>query len=820
LRLGWGPLVTGRLTALVAAEENPDAEEDTEASLLASIKQAPGNVSLETMLVEIERLLAVRAVGLPRDLFDDVSPKIVAAWRQRAAVESPSHLRSHPPELQCTLLAALLHEREREIIDTLVDLLIATVHRIGARAERKVTDELINAFKRVTGKKNILFQLAEASLARPDGAVREVVFPAVAGGEQTLRELVHEYRTKGPVYRRTVQTTLKASYTRHYRRGLIRLLEVLEFRSSNDTHRPVVEALALIGRHAGSANTTYYPLGETVPSHRGVTGDWADVVYRADQRGRDRVVRMVYEVASFQMLRDQLRCKEIWVVGADRWRNPDQDLPADFAERREENYQELRKPLDPTVFISGIREEMRRELSALNDMVGSCQWLSISERRSGAITLSPLPPQTEPRNLRRIKAEVQRRWGTVPLIDMLKETVLRTGCLQTVTSVATGGSIPADVLAERLLLAIYAYGTNTGIKAVAAGGQRGHSESQIRYVRSRYLSLEAARAIAVQIANATFAARNAKLWGAGSTAVASDSIHVRAFDQNIFTEWHSRYGGRGVLIYWHVEKKSMAVHSQLICCTASEVAAMVEGAIRHGTTMTVDANYVDSHGQSEIGFGITRLLGFDLLPRIKQINKVKLYRPDAGQPDAYPGLTPALTRPIRWDLIEQQYDQMIKYATAIRTGTASTEAILRRFTRNASHPTYAAMLEVGRAQKTIFCARYLRIRDLQQEIEEGLNVMEASNAANSVITYGKGGEIASNRRDEQEMFVLCLRILQSALVCVNTLMLQDVLADDEWEDLLTAPDRRGLTPLFWARVLPYGEVKLDMTSRLSIGSPN
>jgi hypothetical protein len=129
----------------------------------------------------------------------------------------------------------------------------------------------------------------------------------VAGGEQTLRELVHEYRTKGPVYRRTVQTTLKASYTRHYRRGLIRLLEVLEFRSSNDTHRPVVEALALIGRHAASANTIYYPLGESVPSHRGVTGDWADVVFRADQRGRDRVVRMVYEVASFQMLRDQLR---------------------------------------------------------------------------------------------------------------------------------------------------------------------------------------------------------------------------------------------------------------------------------------------------------------------------------------------------------------------------------------------------------------------------------------------------------------------------------------------------------------------------------
>lgn len=33
--------------------------------------------------------------------------------------------------------------------------------------------------------------------------------------------------------------------------------------------------------------------------------------------------------------------------------------------------------------------------------------------------------------------------------------------------------------------------------------------------------------------------------------------------------------------------------------------------------------YVDSHGQSEIGFAITRLLDFDLLARIKQINKIK-----------------------------------------------------------------------------------------------------------------------------------------------------------------------------------------------------
>ncbi len=59
--------------------------------------------------------------------------------------------------MRLTLLAALLYCREREITDTLVELLISTVHRINARAEVKVTRELIKEFQRVTGKENLLF---------------------------------------------------------------------------------------------------------------------------------------------------------------------------------------------------------------------------------------------------------------------------------------------------------------------------------------------------------------------------------------------------------------------------------------------------------------------------------------------------------------------------------------------------------------------------------------------------------------------------------------------------------------------------------------
>jgi hypothetical protein len=66
---------------------------------------------------------------------------------------------------------------------------------------------------------------------------------------------------------------------------------------------------------------------------------------------------------------------------------------------------------------------------------------------------------------------------------------------------------------------------------------------------------------------------------------------------------------------------------------------------------------------------------------------------------------------------------------------------------------------------------------------------------------------------------LCLRLLQAAVTYVNTLMIQDVLSDPDWADVLAAEDKRGLTPLFWSHLAPYGEVKLDMRSRLTFRTP-
>ncbi|MEM7175181.1 MAG: Tn3 family transposase [Chlamydiota bacterium] len=781
---------------------------------LTELKRSPGAIGVKSALQETQKLKTILSFHLPDQLTDQIVPKILRKYYQRAVSQSIWEFKRQPEEIRYSLIALFLDVRRKIIIDDLIELLIQITHKIKINSEKRVEKTLVKEIRKIYGKEKILLDMATTSLEHPDGVIAETLYPVV-GGKERLEALAKELSSKRE-YNERVYSTIRRSYSSHYRQMIPHILNLIDFKSNNTEYQPLIQAVQIIKKYIDS-KLKYLPQEEAIPFQGVIPNQLQDIVIE-EKNDTLRFNRINYEICVFQSLRDRLRCKEIWIPGADRYRNPDEDLPQDFQEKRNFYYEKLQLPLCSEAFTSHLQVDLRNSLIRFNQAIPKNPKVKILRKSNGWISVSPSSAQPEPPNLHLIKDEIAKKWSMVNLLDVIKEVFLRVPLIKHFKSVSAREMLTEDQIRKRVILALYGLGTNTGLKRVAVGN-REESYRNLLHICQNYITKDNLKNAISDLVNALFKARNPKIWGFSTTACASDSKHFGSWDQNLMTEWHNRYHGRGVMIYWHVEEKSVCIHSQLKKCSSSEVSAMIEGVLRHCTEMEVEKNYVDTHGQSVVAFAFCHLLGFELLPRIKNIHSQKLRLPETGLAASLDHLEPILAkRSINWDLIRQQYDQMVKYATALRLGTADTEAILKRFTKqNIKHPTYLALCELGKVVKTNFLCKYLSDEKMRIEVNRGLNIIENWNGANDFILFGKGREFASNNLEHQEITALSLHLIQNCLVYINTLMFQDILSKKKWLDVMTPEDFRAITPLIYEHVTPYGSFKLNMKNRIHIG---
>lgn len=778
-------------------------------SVFDQFKANPSRPSVSNFEKEVTKLQALRDVGISANILADIPFKVLQTLKQRAKNERAGEMRAHPEPIRYTLMASFIYVRTMEVTDDVVQMMLGIIRRIDTQTEKQLRKELIKDVKHVAGKVQLLFRVAEAAVDEPDGTIREVLFTQIK--EEIFQDLVTEAKSSGPQYRIWYQYVMRQKYARHSRRMLPLVLEYLTFRSDN-RFQPVVDALATLKQYLGT-KIQYLP--DNVPIEGVVQPRWRDTVIETKD-DTVRINRMYYELCVLQELERALKCKEIWVEGAYKFRNPSEDLPADWRdeEQRTAYYHLLHQPIKVSSFIDPLRQRLTTALTQFDRDLPQNPYVHLyapganEDRR--LFSVARLVAQSEPQSLTQIKDLISQQHGMLDLLDIFVEADRLTGFTQFFSHSGTKEVRSREALRPVLLLDLFAEGTNTGIKRVAKANQH-YSYDELLYVRKHYFSIEALRQANAAVVNKILALRDPRLWGESHTC-ASDGKRFESWSQNLMTEWRSRYRGYGVLIYWHVETNAVCIYSQLRNFSFSEVAAMIEGLVRHDTEMRVEKNFVDSHGQSEVAFAFCNLLGgVRLMPRLKRIKYERLYLPEKNMTGTFPNLAGVLNRPIRWNLIEQQYNEMIKHAIALKTGTATSEAILKRFNSyNVTHPTYKALAELGKVEKTIYLCEYLSSIEMRYEVNEGLNVVDRWNGANDFICYGRQGIFATNSREQQEVSTLCLQLLQNSLMLINTLLVERAIEHRQLMDKLSEEDRRAITPLFYEHVNPYGLFALDL----------
>ncbi len=782
---------------------------------LYQLKKTLRKIDFDTISEFIETLNALNTIALPKLQLKTYQRKLLLKYHQRIMTESPGEIQAHPDTMRYSMLAIFCYVQQQQMIDTLTQVFIDATNKIELKAQHKIKKDILKDVACVKGKFDILYNLAELASNKPQGIIEEIIYPAV--DQKTLQNLAKELKHRGHWYEQTVKIKMRSLYSHYHRRILLPILRALTLHAQHSDYQPMIDAVDFILDHSSDTKKRI-PFTDQVPLDGVIKNPWRPLVIESKEKeGKSFINQFNYELAVYDTLREKLDCKSIWVNGAYRYRDPDEDLPQDFYKNKDYYFDLLKLPKNADTYIDDVKKRMNHALNQFHSGLPNNQKIKITTKNNKSwIKISTSDSQKSPDNIDTLKADVSARWPALSLLEAFKETAIRTHLLKEFHTVCDFERLAPEILSKRLLLSLYGIGTNTGLKRTGSGNQD-VTYNDLRYIKRRFITASRIRAAIVRVVNKTLALRDTNIWGEGNISVACDSKKINVWDQNLMSQWHARYRGPGVMIYWHVDQKSLCIYSQLKTCLSSEVASMMQGVLHHGTEMEVKEATMDTHGQSLPGFGFSDLLHFTLLPRIKGIQREKLSLPDEGSRKAYPELDLILGSPINWQLIHDSYDELVRYAAALKLGTVDSDIILKRFkSTNYQHPVYKALIELGKAIKTIFLCRYLHSEELRIEINASQNIVERVNGFMDFIFYGKLGEISTNKTQDQELAILCLHLLQASLAYINTLLIQQVLSTPNWKGKLSDTDKRAITPLIHGHINPYGLFPLDMNTRIDI----
>lgn len=732
----------------------------------------------------LDRLEFLRGLGLDKTILSGVPPHRVTRLRRQGERYFAGDLRDISGDRRLAILAVCAVEWRSAIADAVVETHDRIVGKTWREAKSRCDARAEDAKAALKDTLQSFATLGSALLeAHEDRASLEEAV-GNAGGWLSLKGLVATAAQLTDTLASDPLAHVGHGYHR-FRRYAPRMLRALDIQAA-PVAVPLLEAAGIIARAETIVTLplTFLRRGSKWQRH-----------LNADEGDGQRL----WEVAVLFHLREAFRSGDIWLAHSRRFGDlKDALVPADVARATPR----LAMPFEPDAWLTDRRARMSDALRRLARAAkaGAIPGGSIED---GVLKIDRLTAAV-PEEAETLVLDLYARLPGIRITDLLLEVDHDIGFTEAFTHLRTG--VPcADRIG--LLNVLLAEGLNLGLSKMA-GATNSHDYFQLSRLSRWHVESEAmARALAMVI-EAQSALPMARFWGAGQTASSDGQFFPATRQGEAMNLINAKYGqDPGLKAYTHVSDQFGPFATQTIPATVNEAPYILDGLLMTGAGQKIREQYADTGGFTDHVFAVTALLGFQFIPRIRDLPSKRLYLFDpASCPKELKGL---IGGKIKEPLITANWPDLLRSAATMATGAMPPSQLLRKFAAYPrQHELAVALREIGRIERTLFIIDWLLDADMQRRAQIGLNKGEAHHALKNALRIGRQGEIRDRTSEGQHFRMAGLNLLAAIVIYWNTKHLGHAVAGRRRDGLDCSPGLLAhISPLGWAHILLTGEYR-------------
>jgi TnpA family transposase len=555
-------------------------------------------------------------------------------------------------------------------------------------------------------------------------------------------------------------------------------------------HHPLRGALATL-EDVTAAGQRHLPKGTANP----FGSTWAELIVQPDREA----ALGAFRAATLMLLKRSLRNGQASVSHSLEHRAPEDRLipAARWSVERSRLLQDLAVTAKPQATIEWLRSELTAALTTLDAAVAAGDLRIENER----LVVPRLKAADEDENLAALRRALFDQVGGAQLPELLIEIDAATRF----SWILLGQPPRSEDELVVLYAAILALGSDItvaeivrmtpGISESTTGEMMMRLEAGGRLREANRVILDHFRALPI-----------AALWGAGLQASA-DMMSLDASHHLWSARLDPRRRSPAVGTYTHVLDQWAILHDQPIILNRRQAGAAIEGALRH-EQIELERVAVDTHGFTHFAMALAKLVGFDLCPRLAQMNDRKLYLPRGlAVPDS---LRPVVREVVSTKAIEKGWDPFLRIAASVKTGWCSATYVLDRFGSAArGDAAFQAGDAMGKLLRTRYFASYLGDLGFRTRIHALLSQGEAVHTLQRAIHAGPIGVRRGRTPEQLTAISAALTLLTNIVMTWNATRIGDIRRTAQ--DVFPDHQLRHVAPVAHGHINMRGTLKFDLT---------